>query len=156
MATRTDKPVVDFTQRRFIWGTDKTEPRLLHLALRVRSLERSIGFYVEGLGMKLLDRISLPPGKLTAAFVGYDDYDRGGLIELCEQWEDSGPYTHGTGFGHISIGVGNVDAAVGKLEAMGAEVTVPPRDYDGVGPRLCYLKDPDGYLIELIQTAQAG
>jgi lactoylglutathione lyase len=154
MTGKIDKPIVDYTQRRFIWGTDKTEPRFLHLALRVQSLDRSISFYVEGLGMKLMDRISLSPGKLTAAFVGYDDYDRGGMIELCELWDDNGPYTQGTGFGHISIGTGNVDAAVEKLEAMGAEVTAPPRDYDGEGPRLAYIKDPDGYSIELIQTVR--
>lgn len=151
---QTDKPVVDYTQRRFIWGTDKTEPRFLHLALRVQSLERSIRFYVEGLGMKLFDRINLPPGKTTAAFVGYTDYDRGGLIELCELWENDEAYTQGTGFGHISIGVGDVDAAVGKLAAMGAEVTVPPKDYGGEGPRLAYINDLDGYAIELIQTSR--
>lgn len=149
-----DKPVVDFTERRFIWGTDKTEPRFLHLALRVQDLERSICFYVEGLGMTLFDRISLAPGKTTAAFVGYTDYERGGLIELCELWENEEAYTHGTGFGHISIGVGDVDATVERLVSMGAEVTVPPKDYGGGGPRLCNLKDLDGYVIELIQTVR--
>lgn len=149
---QTDKEAVDFEERRFMWGTDRSRPRLLHLALRVQDLERSVRFYVEGLEMTLFDRITIGPGKMTAVFVGYDDYERGGLIELCDYWEESGPYTQGSGFGHISIGTGDVDAMVEKLAAMGSEVTVPPRDYDGIGPRLCYLKDPDGYLIELIQT----
>lgn len=151
---QTDKPLVSFEERRFIWGTDNPRPRLLHLALNVHNLERSIRFYVDGLGMKLLDRISLPPGKMTAAFVGYGDYDQGGLIELCERWDDKGPFTHGTGFGHISVGTDNVDIAIERLLGLGGEVSVPARDYDGVGPRLAYLKDPDGYVIELIQTVQ--
>lgn len=147
-----DKTAVDFETKRFIWGEDKDEPRLLHLALRVHDLERAVQFYVEGLGMKLIDRINIGAGNMTAVFVGYGDYDSGGLIELCDFWNDSEPYTHGTGFGHISVGVGDVDAMVAKLEGMGAEITVRPKDYAEKGPRLAYLKDPDGYLIELIQT----
>lgn len=147
-----ESKAVDFETKRFIWGTDVGQPRLLHLALRVNDLEAAVRFYVEGLGMKLVDRITIGPGRMTAVFVGYSDYDAGGLIELCDYWDDEGPYTHGTGFGHISVGVGDVDAMVAKLEAMGSEITMRPKDYAGKGPRLAYLKDPDGYVIELIQT----
>jgi lactoylglutathione lyase len=147
-----DPTATDFETTRLIWGTDVAKPRLLHLALRVADIDAATRFYVEGLEMRVLDRIYITPAKMTAVFVGYGDYASGGLIELCRYWEDELPYTHGTGFGHISIGVADVTASVARLEALGAQVTVPPKDYAGGGPRIAYVKDLDGYVVELIQT----
>ena len=72
--------------------------RLLHTMLRVGDLDRSIKFYTELLGMKLLSREDYPEGKFTLAFVGYDDESRGTVIELTHNW-DTPSYDLGTGFG---------------------------------------------------------
>jgi lactoylglutathione lyase len=149
-----DISAVDFETRRWIWGTDVTEPRLLHIAIRVRDIEPALRFYVDGLGMKLIDRINIGPRRVTVVFVGYNEYSDGALVELARYWDDDVPYTHGTGFGHISIGVPNVVATFAKLEALGAEISVRPTDYLGRGPHIAYVKDPDGYTVELIQTCK--
>jgi lactoylglutathione lyase len=148
-----DPSTVNFEAKRFIWGVDLDKPRMLHLAIRVAEIDRSVRFYVDGLGMKLVDRIFITPANMTAVFVGYGDYEAGGLIELCRYWNEDGPYTHGTGFHHISVGVEDVAGMAARLVGMGFEMTVPPTDYAGKGPRLAYVKDPDGYSVELIQTA---
>jgi lactoylglutathione lyase len=143
---------VDVRDRRVIWGADVAEPRLLHVAIRIADIERSLRFYVDGLGMKLHDRINIEPLNITAVFVGYGDYRAGGLIELSRHWADEAPYTHGTGFNHISIGVPDVAAMVARLEAMGAEVTGRPKPFLGIGVGIAFVKDPDGYVVELVQT----
>jgi len=144
---------VDFETRRWIWGRDIVEPRLLHVALRTTDIDRSLHFYVDGLGMKLMDRISIGPNRATVAFVGFgDDYRAGGFIELAHYADHEGPYTHGTGFHHISIGVPDIHATVARLEAMGTEVTVRPTMYLDKGPWIAYVKDPDGYPVEFLQT----
>jgi lactoylglutathione lyase len=149
----TNADAVDFETRRFMWGTDIHEPRILHLALRVEDLDRSLRFYVDGLGMKLKESIDIHPANALVAFVSFgDDYRDGGFIELCSYSNHEGPYTHGTGFHHISVGVADVQAMVNKLETMGIEVTVPPMEYLGKGPFMAYVKDPDGYSVELTQT----
>jgi lactoylglutathione lyase len=145
--------VVDFETRRFMWGTDISERRLLHLALRVEDLDRSLRFYVDVLGMKLKEIIDIHPAGALVAFVSYgDDYRDGGFIELASYPAESGPYTHGTGFHHISIGVADVREVISQLEEMGVEVTVQPTEYLGKGPFMAYVKDPDGYSVEFIQT----
>jgi lactoylglutathione lyase len=147
-----DPSAVDVRDRRVMWGTDVATPRLLHTALRIADIERSLRFYVDGLGMTLHDRINIAPLNITAVFVGYGDYKTGGLIELSRHWDDKLPYTHGTGFNHISIGVPDVAAMVERLEAMGAEVTGRPGPFLGIGVGIAFVKDPDGYVIELVQT----
>jgi len=149
-----DTSEVDFETRRFIWGTDVKKPRLLHIALRVREFEPALRFYIDGLGMKLIDRINIGPSRVKIIFLGYGDYDSGGLLELCCYSDDQSPHTHGTGFDHISIGVADVRATVAKLQALGAEIRVPPMNYLGKGPCLAYVKDPNGYPVELIQTVR--
>ena len=149
-----DAPFADFEDKRWIWGTDIAQPRMLHLALRVTDLERAVRFYTDGLGMKVLDRIRIGPRKVNLAFVGFGDYGAGGLIELARYDEDTTSRTHGTGFDHLSIGVSDVSASVAKLESLGAEVKVRPTEYLGKGPRIAYVKDPDGNSVELIQTVR--
>jgi lactoylglutathione lyase len=150
----TNETFADFETKRWIWGTDITQPRMLHLALRVTDLDRAARFYVDGLGMKILDRIRIGPRKVNIVFVGYGDYGVGGLIELAYYEDDTAPRTHGTGYDHMSVGVSDVIAMVAKLEGMGAEVKVRPTEYLGKGPRIAYVKDPDGNAVELIQTVR--
>ena len=83
--------------------------RLLHTMLRVGDLERSLRFYCEQLGMELLRRRDYPGGRFTLAFVGYGSEEQGAVIELTHNW-DTRDYALGDGFGHVAIGVDDIDA----------------------------------------------
>jgi len=78
--------------------------RILHTMIRVGDLERSLRFYTEVLGMKVLRRKDYPEGKFTLAFVGYGNESEGAVIELTHNWETKS-YELGNGFGHIAVAV---------------------------------------------------
>ena len=124
--------------------------RILHTMLRVGNLERSIAFYTEVLGMKLLRRNDYPDGKFTLAFVGYQDEAEGAVLELTHNWGVD-DYETGTGFGHVALEVDDAYAACAKVKERGGKVT---RE---AGPMLhgttviAFVEDPDGYKIEFIQ-----
>jgi len=142
-----------FDSKYWVWGSDDTAPRFLHTMIRVRDFEAALRFYIEGLGMHVLDRFDIPARRVTALFIGFGDYGSGGLLELTHIW-DVDSYTHGTGYGHISIGAPDLAATVAKLEAMGTEITLRPTVYYEGGPAIAFVKDPDGYSIELVQTSR--
>jgi lactoylglutathione lyase len=123
--------------------------------IRVNDFDVALRFYVDGLGMKVLDRFDIESRRVTLLFIGYGGYAEGGLLELTRGWDADGPYSHGTGYGHISIGVPDIAAMVAKLEAMGVEITSRPKALMAGGPSVAFVKDPDGYEIELIQTRQS-
>ncbi len=76
--------------------------RILHTMLRVGDLDRSIAFYTEVLGMRLLRRHDYPEGKFTLAFVGYQDEREGAVLELTYNWGVD-KYDLGSGYGHVAI-----------------------------------------------------
>ena len=84
--------------------------RILHTMLRVGDLEKSLDFYTQVLGMKLLRRKDYPEGRFTLAFVGYQDEASGTVLELTHNW-DTNQYDLGEGFGHIAIEVDNAYTA---------------------------------------------
>lgn len=124
--------------------------RLLHTMLRVGDLDKSLNFYTEVLGMKLLRRKDYPDGKFTLAFVGYGEESDTTVLELTHNW-DTPAYDLGTGFGHIAIEVDDAYAACDAVRAKGGKVV---RE---VGPMkhgttvIAFVEDPDGYKIEFIQ-----
>ena len=124
--------------------------RLLHTMLRVGDLDRSIKFYTELLGMKLLRREDYPEGKFTLAFVGYEDESTGTVIELTHNWETPS-YDLGNGFGHLAVAVDDAYAACEKIKAQGGKVTreAGPMKYGTTV--IAFVEDPDGYKIEFIQ-----
>ncbi|MGE0651528.1 MAG: lactoylglutathione lyase [Alphaproteobacteria bacterium] len=130
-------------------NTAMGKARLLHTMLRVRDLDRSIEFYTDHLGMKLLRRRDYPNGKFTLAFVGYGDETEGAVIELTYNWGREEGYEIGTGYGHIAIGVPDVAAACARLAAAGVKIPVPPKPGPS-GRTLAFVEDPDGYRIELL------
>ena len=84
--------------------------RLLHAMIRVGDLDKSIAFYTEALGMKLLRKHDYPEGKFTLAFVGYGDEASNAVIEITHNW-DTSSYELGSGFGHIAIAAPDIVGA---------------------------------------------
>ena len=144
----------NFDPALWVWGSDDTQPRFLHTMIRVREFEPALRFYIEGIGMKVLSRFSVPVRRVDAMFIGYADYAQGGMLELVRLWDHDGPHTHGSGFGHISVSAPDLEATVAKLQGMGVEVITPPTVLVAGGPRVAFVKDFDGYAIELIQTCR--
>ena len=123
--------------------------RILHTMLRVGDLDRSIAFYTDVLGMKLLRKDDFPEGKFTNVFVGYGDETTDCVIELTHNWETD-VYELGTGFGHIAIEVNDVYQSVEEIRARGGEVTREAGPMKGGTRVLAFVRDPDGYSIELL------
>lgn len=124
--------------------------RLLHTMLRVGDLERSLRFYCEILGMKLLRRHDYPDGKFTLAFVGYGDESSSSVIELTYNWGVE-KYELGSAFGHVAIGVDDIAATCSAVKAQGGKVTREPGPMKHGSTVIAFLEDPDGYKIELIE-----
>ncbi len=118
--------------------------------LRVGDLERSLRFYTEVLGMKLLRRKDYPDGRFTLAFVGYDDEDRSAVLELTHNW-DTSRYDLGAGFGHIAVEVPDAALACSEVAAKGGKVTRPAGPMKHGTTVIAFVEDPDGYKIEFIE-----
>ena len=127
--------------------------RILHTMLRVGDLERSIRFYTEVLGMRLLRRRDYPEGRFTLAFVGYGDEARESVIELTYNWGVEG-YNPGTGYGHIALEVDDVHEAVRAIRARGGQVIREAGPMNAGTTVIAFVADPDGYPIELIGAKQ--
>lgn len=128
--------------------------RILHTMLRVGDLDRSLRFYTEVLGMKLLRKRDYPEGKFTLAFVGYEDEDRAAALELTHNW-DTSAYEIGTGFGHVAIEVEDAAAACERVTQLGGRVTRPAGPMKHGTTVIAFVEDPDGYKIEFIQPKRA-
>jgi len=125
--------------------------RLLHTMLRVGDLERSLAFYTEVLGMKLLRRKDYPDGKFTLAFVGYQPETEGAVLELTHNW-DTSSYDLGDGYGHIAIEVDDAYAACEKIKQRGGRVVREAGPMKHGQTVIAFVEDPDGYKVELIQA----
>jgi lactoylglutathione lyase len=126
--------------------------RILHTMIRVGDLDRSIRFYTEVLGMKVLRRKDYPDGKFTLAFVGYGDEADTAVIELTHNW-DTKSYDLGNGFGHIAVAVPDAYKACEEATARGGKVTRPAGPMKHGSTVIAFVEDPDGYKIEFIQRA---
>ena len=126
--------------------------RLLHTMLRVGDLERSIAFYTEVLGMRLLRRKDYPGGRFTLAFVGYGDESDTAVLELTHNW-DTSRYDLGSGYGHIAIGVDDIVAVCDQIRAKGGRVVREPGPMKNGTTVLAFVEDPDGYKVELIEQS---
>ena len=123
--------------------------RLLHTMIRCGDLDRSINFYTQVLGMKLLRRQDYPEGKFTLAFVGYGDEREHSVVELTYNWGVAS-YELGTGFGHHAIEVDDVYAACAEIKCLGGTVVREAGPMNGGHTVIAFVADPDGYKIELI------
>ena len=124
--------------------------RMMHTMLRVQDLDASIRFYTGLLGMKLIKKLDFPEGKFTLAFVGYGPEEENTVIELTYNY-DHGPYDLGKGYGHIALETSDIYATAETLRAGGAQIVREPGPMKHGKTHIAFLKDPDGYLIELVQ-----
>lgn len=124
--------------------------RFLHTMLRVGNLERSIDFYTNVLGMKLLRQKDYPTGRFTLAFVGYGEEDKNTVLELTHNW-DTESYELGTAFGHIALQVDDAAQACEMVRQKGGTVTREAGPMKHGGSVIAFVEDPDGYKIEFIE-----
>ena len=127
--------------------------RMLHTMLRVGNLQRSIDFYTQVLGMKLLRTSENPEYKYSLAFLGYGSNPEHAELELTWNWGVES-YEMGTAYGHIALGVPDAYAAVEKIKAAGGNVTREAGPVKGGKTVIAFVTDPDGYKIELIERAE--
>ena len=130
--------------------------RILYTMVRVGDLDKSIDFYTKVLGMKELRRESFTEGRFTLVFIGYGDESSNAVIELTYNW-DKCSYELGTGYGHVALAVEDIYAATERMKGLGVNVVREPgpmtHAVDETGQRevIAFIKDPDDYLIELIE-----
>jgi len=118
--------------------------------IRVGNLDRSIQFYTDVLGMKLLRKKDYPNGRFTLAFVGYGDESETAVIELTHNW-DTDSYDLGNGYGHVALGVNDIYAVCDEIKRLGGKITREPGPMKDSSTVLAFVEDPDGYKIELIE-----
>lgn len=123
--------------------------RILHTMLRVGDLQRSVDFYTNVLGMKLLRQKDYPDGKFTLAFVGYGDEKDEAVLELTYNW-DTDRYDLGDGYGHIALEVEDVYEAAERIRERGGKVIREPGPMNAGSTIIAFVEDPDGYPIELL------
>lgn len=124
--------------------------QFLHTMIRVGDLQRSIDFYTEILGMKLLRQKDYPGGRFTNAFVGYGDENENTVVELTHNW-DTDSYDLGSGFGHLAFGVEDIYATCDAMREKGINITREPGPMKHGTTVIAFVEDPDGYKIELIE-----
>jgi len=124
--------------------------RILHTMLRVTDLQESIDFYTNIFGMELLRQKEFPEAKFTLAFLGYGDESSNTVLELTHNWETDS-YEIGNAYGHIAIAVDDAYKACDGITAKGGDVVRPAGPMMNSGSVIAFVKDPDGYMIELIE-----
>ncbi|AIE74410.1 Lactoylglutathione lyase [Synechocystis sp. PCC 6714] len=123
--------------------------------IRVGDLDKSLQFYCDILGMNLIRKKDYPSGEFTLAFVGYGKESDNAVIELTHNW-GTDKYDLGNGFGHIALGVEDIYSTCNKIKEKGGKVVREPGPMKHGTTVIAFVEDPDGYKIELIQTAPAS
>ena len=127
--------------------------RILHTMLRVGNLQRSIDFYTQVLGMRLLRTTDRPSEKYTLAFVGYGENPEHAQLELTYNYGVE-HYDLGTAYGHVAIAVPDAYRACKDVKARGGTVTREAGPVKGGNTTIAFVTDPDGYKIELIEDRE--
>ena len=126
--------------------------RMLHTMLRVGDLQKSLEFYTEILGMRLLRQKDYPSGRFTLAFVGYGPEESNTVIELTHNW-DVKSYKLGDAYGHIALGVENIFDTCDSIQRNGGKIAREPGPMKHGKTIIAFVEDPDGYKIELIEIS---
>jgi len=121
-------------------------PELIHTCYRITDIDQSVAFY-EHLGFEEMGRIDIRDEAINV-FMGFPG--DGARLELTfNHGVDS--YEMGTGYNHIAVVVDGLDDALGRLGEAGIEPEKPPYQVREGGSRICFVRDPDGYRVELIE-----
>jgi lactoylglutathione lyase len=118
--------------------------------LRVGDLEKSLDFYCNMLGMKLLRRKDYPGGEFTLAFVGYGEESEEAVLELTHNWGVD-TYNLGNAYGHIALEVNDIYATCEEIKNKGGIVSREPGPMKHGTTVIAFIEDPNGYKVELIQ-----
>jgi lactoylglutathione lyase len=129
--------------------------RILHTMIRVGDLQRSIDFYTQVLGMRLLRRSDYPGGRFTNAFVGYDEEAKAAVLELTHNW-DTKSYDLGSGYGHVAIEVEDAHKTCEEVKKRGGRVTRAAGPMKHGTTVIAFVEDPDGYKIEFVERKTAA
>jgi lactoylglutathione lyase len=124
---------------------------LIHTCYRIFEVDRSVAFY-EALGFNEIGRIPIRDEAINV-FMGLPEDGPEPRLELTYNIGRTEPYEIGTGYGHIACAVPDLDAALESLASQGIEPERPPYSIREGGSRLCFVRDPDGYRIELIERS---
>jgi lactoylglutathione lyase len=124
--------------------------RILHTMLRVGNMERSVKFYTEVLGMKVLRTTDRPEQKYALTFVGYDDESRAAVLELTYNYGVD-KYDLGSAYGHVALEVDDAAKTCEAVRAKGGKVTREAGPVKGGTTVIAFVEDPDGYKIEFIE-----
>lgn len=127
--------------------------KYLHTMIRVGNLERSIAFYTNVIGLKLVKQKEYPEGKFTLAFLGISENEEP-FLELTYNWGVES-YDLGKGYGHIALGVADIYGVCDKITTLGGSVVRAPGPMKGSTSTIAFVADPDGYRIELIERANS-
>ena len=124
---------------------------LIHTCYRILEIDRSVAFY-EALGFKEIGRIPIRD-EATNVFMGLPEDGPEPRLELTYNHGRTEPYEIGTGYGHIAITAADLDGTLERLKTLGIEPEKPPYRIREGGSRLCFVRDPDGYRIEIIERS---
>lgn len=124
---------------------------LIHTCYRILDVDRSVAFY-EALGFTELRRAPIRDEAVNV-FMGLPEDGPEPRLELTHNFGVTEPYEIGTGYGHIAITAGDLDGTLERLSEQGIQPEKPPYSVHEGGSRLCFVRDPDGYRVELIEQA---
>jgi lactoylglutathione lyase len=122
---------------------------LIHTCYRITDIDRSVDFY-RALGFKEMGRLPIRDEAINV-FMGLPEDGAEPRLELTYNIGQDEPYDLGTGYGHIAVTTGNLDQTLAQLAEQGIEPERPPYTVSEGGSRLCFVSDPDGYRIELLE-----
>jgi lactoylglutathione lyase len=122
---------------------------LIHTCYRITDIDRSVAFY-NALGFNEVGRLPIRDEAVNV-FMGLPEDGPEPRLELTFNVGQTEPYEIGTGYGHIAITTADIDGALSQLASQGIEPERPPYTVRDRGPRICFVRDPDGYRIELVE-----
>lgn len=122
---------------------------LIHTCYRILDIDRSVSFY-EALGFQEMSRFPIGEEAINV-YLGQPEDGREPRLELTYNFDQAEPYEIGTGYGHIAVSVTDLSATLAALAARGIEPERPPYTVGADSSLLCFVRDPDGYRVELIE-----
>ena len=125
--------------------------KYLHTMVRVTNIDDSLDFYCNKLGLTEVNRYESEEGRFTLVFLAAPG-DEDAQVELTYNWDQDEPYSHGSGFGHLAVGVPDIYATCSALEKEGVPIPRAPGPMKHGTTVIAFIEDPDGYKIELIET----